>query len=89
MPNTTVLSTPEALADLCRSLDTTHQSSLLAFAQFLKSEEAQRALDIVDEKDEAGWEREFSDAAKVEKFAQWAEQSLVREEPRPIDPARL
>lgn len=89
MPNTTVLSTPEALADLCRTLDPTHQSSLLAFAQFLKSEEAQRTLDQVDEEDEAGWEREFGDAAKVERFAHWAEQSLAREEPRPIDPARL
>ena len=89
MPNMTVLSTPEALADLCRSLDATHQSSLLAFAQFLKSQEAQRTLDLVDEEDEAAWEREFGDAAKVEKFAHWAKESLAREEPRPIDPARL
>lgn len=89
MPNTNALSTPEALAALCSSLDPAHQSSLLAFAQFLKSQEAQAALDLVDEDDEAAWEREFSDAARVEKFADWARQSLAREEPRPIDPARL
>ena len=89
MPDTTDLSTPQTLAALCSGLDPAHQSSLLAFAQFLKSQEAMAALDSVDEEDEAGWEREFGDAPKVEKFAQWARQSLAREEPRPIDPARL
>ena len=89
MPNTIALSTPDALAALCSSLDPSHQSALFAFAQFLKSQEAQAALDVVDEEDEAAWEREFSDAAKVENFAQWARQSVTHDEPRPIDPARL
>ena len=89
MPNMIDSSTPETLAALCSSLDPAHQSSLLAFAQFLKSQEAVAALDSVDEEDEAAWEREFGDPAKVEKFAQWARQSVAREEPRPIDPARL
>ena len=47
------------------------------------------ALNVVDEEDEAAWEDEFSDAVKVGKFARWARESLAREEPRQIDPARL
>lgn len=89
MSNATSLSTPEAVAALCSSLDPAHQSSLLEFARFLKSQEAQAALDIVDEEDEAGWERHFSDPAKVANFARWADESLARDKPQPIDPARL
>jgi hypothetical protein len=82
-------STPEAVAALCSDLDPAHQSSLLAFAQFLKSQEAQAALDIEDEEDEAAWERDFNDPAKVANFARWADESLAREKPRQLDPARL
>ena len=56
---------------------------------FPSTPEALAALHRVDEEDEAAWEREFDDPGKVEKFTSWAEQSLAREEPRPIDPARL
>ena len=89
MPNTLTPSTPEAVAELCSSLDATRQSSLLAFAQFLKSQEAQAALDRVDEEDEAAWERDFNDPAKSANFARWADESLAREKPQRIDPARL
>ena len=89
MANMMPPSKAEALAALCSSLDPAHQSSLLEFAQFLKSQEAQAALDIVDEEDEAAWERQFCDPAKVANFARWADESLAREKPRPIDPARL
>lgn len=89
MPNTLTPSTPEVVAELCSSLDPARQSSLLAFAQFLKSQEAQAAFDIVDEHDEAGWERDFNDPAKVANFARWADESLAREKPRTIDPAHL
>jgi len=83
------LSKVEAVAALCSSLDPAHQSSLLEFAQFLKSQEAQTALDMVDEDDESAWEREFSDPAKVANLARWADGSVARETPQPIDPARL
>lgn len=79
MPNTLTPSTPEAVAELCSSLDPAHQSSLLAFAQFLKAQEAQAALEVVDEDDEAAWERDFNDPAKVANFAHWADESLARE----------
>jgi hypothetical protein len=81
--------TSEAVAALCRSLDPAHQSSLLEFARFLKSQEAQDSLGQVDEQDEAKWARHFSDPAKVTNFARWADESLAREKPRPIDSARL
>ena len=83
------LSTPEVMAVLCRSLEPTHQSSLLDFARFLKAQEAQAALDAVDEADETGWERQFNDPAKVANFARWADESRTRDKPQPIDPARL
>ncbi|MEO7319769.1 MAG: hypothetical protein ABIZ56_12335 [Chthoniobacteraceae bacterium] len=89
MPTTPTLSTPEAVAALCRGLDAAHQLALLAFAQFLKSQEAQAALDAMDEDDEAGWEQQFSDPAKVANFARWADESLARDQPRPIDTAKL
>ena len=89
MPNTMTLSTPETVAALCRSLDPAHQTSLLQFAQFLKAQEAESALGVVDEDDETEWERHFSDPAKMANFARWADESLAREKPRPIDPARL
>jgi len=43
----------------------------------------------VDPEDEAEWEREFSNPARVASFARWADESLARDKPRPIDPARL
>jgi len=89
MPNTLTPSTPEAVAALCSSLDPANQSSLLAFARFLKSQEAQAALDVVDEEDEAAWERDFNDSAKTANFARWAEASLAHDKPKPVDPARL
>ncbi len=82
-------STPAAVAELCSSLDPARQSSLLAFAQFLKSQEAQAALEVVDEDDEAAWAHDFNDPAKVTNFARWAEESIAREKPQRIDPARL
>ncbi|MBI4625734.1 MAG: hypothetical protein HY736_21250 [Verrucomicrobia bacterium] len=81
MPNTLTPSTPEAVAELCSRLEPAHQSSLLAFAQFLKSQEAQAALGVVDEEDEAAWERDLNDPAKVANLARWADESLAREKP--------
>jgi hypothetical protein len=89
MADTTTLSKPEAVAALCSTLDPAHQASLLEFAQFLKSQEAQSALDVVDEEDEAAWEREFADPAKVANFARWADESQAREKAQPVDPRRL
>jgi hypothetical protein len=89
MADTTTLSKPEAVAALCSTLDPAHQTSLLEFAQFLKSQEAQAALGVVDEEDEAAWEREFADPAKVASFARWADENLAREKPHPVDPRRL
>ena len=89
MSHTTAISASEAVAALCRSLDPAHQSSLLEFARFLKSQEALASLDEVDEQDEAEWERHFSDPAKVANFTRWADESIAREKPRPIDSARL
>lgn len=89
MPNPTTRSMPEAVAGLCSSLDPAHQTALLEFAQFLKWQEAQAALDVVDEEDETAWEREFSNSAKVANFARWADESLTRAKPHPIDPAAL
>ena len=89
MPDTMTRSAVEAVAEVCSGLDPAHQTSLLEFAQFLKLQEAQSALDAVDEQDEAAWERELGDPAKLANFARWADESLAREKPRPIDPARL
>ena len=50
---------------------------------------AQAALDVVDEEDEAAWERDFNDPAKVANLARWADESIAREKPQRIDPARL
>lgn len=87
MPHT--LNPPEAVAELCRSLEPAHQFSLLEFAQFLKMQEARAALDEVDEEDEAAWDGLLNDPAKVANFARWADESLARNQPRPINPARL
>jgi hypothetical protein len=46
-------------------------------------------LEVVDEADEAEWDRVLGDPAKVANFARWADESLAREKPRAIDPARL
>ncbi|MBI5769480.1 MAG: hypothetical protein HZA93_17020 [Verrucomicrobia bacterium] len=89
MPNTLTPSTPEAVAELCSSLDPARQSSLLAFAQFLKAQEAQVAFEKVDEEDEAAWARDFNDPAKVANLVRWADECVAREKPRRIDPARL
>jgi hypothetical protein len=89
MANPSSPSTAEAVAALCGSLDPARQSSLLEFAQFLQWQEARAALEVVDEEDEAAWERDFSDPAKVANFARWADESLARDKPQPIDPARL
>ena len=89
MSLTMTLPTPEAVAALCRGLEPAHQSSLLEFAQFLQSQEAQAALDDVDEEDEAEWDRLLNDPAKTANFVRWADESLARSQPRPIDPARL
>jgi hypothetical protein len=83
------VSLPEALAELCSSLEPAHQHSLLEYAEFLKAKEAQRSLEVVDEADEAEWDRVLGDPAKVANFARWADESLAREKPRAIDPARL
>jgi hypothetical protein len=87
MPHT--VSLPEAVAELCNSLEPAHQHSLLEYAEFLKAKEAQRSFEVVDERDEEEWDRQLSDPAKVANFARWADESLAREKPRPIDPARL
>ena len=89
MPNTLSPSTPEAVAELCNSLDPARQSSLLAFALFLKSQEAQAAFDLVGEADESAWDRDFNDPGKVANFARWADANLAREKPQRIDTARL
>ena len=89
MSHTTTTSAAETVAALCSSLDPVHQSSLLEFARFLKSQEAQASLDEVDEQDEAEWDRHFGDPTKVANFARWADESVAREKPRPIDPTRL
>jgi hypothetical protein len=89
MQSTTTLSTPETVAALCRSLAPSRQFSLLEFARFLKSQEAQGALDVVDEDDEAGWAADFNNPAKVENFARWADASHAAETPRPMDSAKL
>ena len=83
------LSTPEKLAALCRGLEPAHQASLLDFARFLESQEAQASLEVVDEADEAEWERQFNDPAKTANFARWADESRAGDTSQPIDPARL
>ncbi|HEV7401888.1 MAG TPA: hypothetical protein VGO11_03145 [Chthoniobacteraceae bacterium] len=83
------VSLPEAVAELFNSLEPAHQSSLLEYAEFLKAKEVQRSLEVVDEEDEEEWDRHLSDPAKVANFARWADESLAREKPRAIDPARL
>ena len=74
---------------MCRGLNPAHQSSLLAYAQFLEAKEAQAALDEMDEEDEAEWDRLLTDPARAADFARWAAESLTRSQPRPLDPARL
>jgi hypothetical protein len=84
MPHT--VSLPEAVAELCNSLDEAQQPSLLEYAQFLKAQEGQRSSGVVDDLDEEEWDRQISDPANVAKLARWADASLAREKPRPIDP---
>ena len=83
------VSLPEAVAELCSSLEPEHQSSLLEYAEFLKAKETQRSFEVVDEENEEEWDRQFGDPARVANFARWADESLAREKPRAIDPARL
>lgn len=89
MADTLTPSTPEAVAELCSRLAPARQSSLLAFAQFLKAQEAQAEFEVVDEDDEAAWARDFNDPARVANLARWADESLAREKAKPIDSARL
>ena len=89
MSQTAELSTAEAISSLCGDLQPDHQTSLLQFAKFLKSQEELGAFDEVDEEDEVGWDQVLGDPARVAKFEQWADQSLASSPPRPIDPKRL
>ncbi|MBM3852877.1 MAG: hypothetical protein FJ399_06940 [Verrucomicrobia bacterium] len=79
MPTTLTPSTPEAVAAVCSSLKPDHQSSLLAFAQFLKAQETQAMLEAVDEADEAEWNQLLDDPTKGANFARWADECLARE----------
>ena len=56
---------------------------------FFKAQEAQAALDEVDEEDEAESDRLFNDPAKVGNFARWADKSRACSVPKPIEPSRL
>jgi hypothetical protein len=75
-------STLEAVASLCGSLNPDHQSSLLQFARFLKSQEESNEFHEVDEEDEAEWDQLLSDPDRVAKFGQWAERSRASSLPR-------
>lgn len=79
----------EAVTELCQSLEPAHQVMLLKFAQFLKTQEAQADFEEVDEEDEAEWDKLFSDPVKTAAMARWAEESMARSRPEPIDPAQL
>lgn len=89
MAHTADLTTTEAIASLCVTLQPDHQSSLLQFAKFLKSQEEQQSFGAVDEEDEAEWDRMLNDPARVANFAQWADQSLSNSSLHPVDPKRL
>jgi hypothetical protein len=89
MPNTTTLSTAEAVAALCTSLDPARQASLLDFARFLKAQEAATTFEEIDEADEAAWDREFADPVKSANLARWVDESLAEGKPRRINPAQL
>ena len=89
MAHTAELTTAEAIASLCGTLQPDHQSSLLQFAKFLKSQEEQQSFAAVDEEDEAEWDRMLGDSARVANFERWADQSLAASTPQPIDPRRL
>ena len=78
MSSSITLPTPEVIAAVCRALSPAHQSLLLEFAQFLQAQEAQAALDDVDEEDEAEWDRLLTDPARAANFARWADESLAR-----------
>ncbi len=75
-------STLEAVASLCGSLKPDHQTSLLQFARFLKSQEESSDFHDVDEEDEAEWDQLLSDPNRVTKFGQWAERSRASSLPR-------
>ena len=78
MSSAITLPTPEAVAAVCRALNPAHQSSLLAYAQFLQAQEAQAALDEVDEEEEAEWDRLLNDPVKTANFMRWADESRAR-----------
>jgi hypothetical protein len=80
---------PEVVAELCSSLEPALQCSLLEYAEFLKTKEVQRSLEVVDEEDEAEWDHQLLDPAKVGNFTRWADVGLAREKSRAIDPAQL
>lgn len=89
MPHTLTIEVPDAFAEAWRSLRPASQDTLVQFARFLKAQEVEAAFCEVDKADEAGWDQVFQDEKKVAAFTRWADDSLARSQPQPLDPSRL
>jgi hypothetical protein len=80
---------PEALAEAWRKLPPERRSSVVDYATFLASQTSSNSLHEVDESVEAKWDQLLSDSKRTANFQRWAEESLSRGTPEPLDPAKL
>ncbi|MES2707350.1 MAG: hypothetical protein V4726_12190 [Verrucomicrobiota bacterium] len=79
----------QILADVCRHLRPSSQTTLIHFARFLRLQEAEAGLEPLNPADEAEWNRQFSDPVKMAKFGKWADQVLTEPGTEAMDFSRL
>ena len=89
MPHTLTIEVPDAFAEAWRSLRPASQDTLVQFAQFLKTREAQDGLEPVAEAEETEWDKVFADPAKLANFHCCADRALAEGPSEPLDLSRL
>ncbi|MGZ5552153.1 MAG: hypothetical protein ACXWHF_00795 [Chthoniobacterales bacterium] len=77
--------TDAKLIETVRALPAEAQRAVLSYALFLRHEEEQSRV----REDEAGWNQRFNDPERMARFARWAEQSLAKDSPEPLDYSKL
>jgi hypothetical protein len=89
MVQTLTIEVPDTFAHAWQNLPPAGRNTLEQFARFLNAQEAEATFHSVDEEDEQAWDALFEDEQKVATFAHWADATLARSRPQPLDPARL
>ena len=85
MPPVTAAETQATLLETVRTLPSESQRAVLSYALFLRQQDECHRL----EASEAEWDRQFSQSDKIDRFAEWARQSLTDHPPESFDDLRL